>query len=66
MNPIDLTKFETLTLEELRTIATEVGIQFSIGNELITDKEQFLFALDESSPEALEMSFNKIIKNRKN
>jgi hypothetical protein len=64
MAQIDLTKFEKLTLEELRTIATEVGINFLSGNENITDKEKFLDVLDEAYPEELEASYQRILRDR--
>jgi dTDP-4-dehydrorhamnose 3,5-epimerase-like enzyme len=66
MGQLDLSKFENLTLEELRKIATEVGIQFANGNENIKDKEEFLYALDEAYPEELECSYDKMIKNKTN
>jgi len=64
MVQIDLSKFEELTLEELRTVATEVGINFLIGNENVTDKQEFLMTLDEAYPEELEESYNKVLKAR--
>lgn len=64
MNQLDVTKYEKLSLEELRVIVTEVGINFLSGNENITDKEEFLNVLDEAYPEELEESYNKIIRNR--
>lgn len=66
MEEIDLSKFENLSLAELRQMATEVGIKFMIGNDNITDKEKFLNVLDEAVPEELEESYIRIIKNRNN
>jgi len=64
MKQLDLTRFENLTIEELRTIATEVGINFTVGNENIADKEEFLMVLDETSLAELEESYQRVLKNR--
>ena len=43
-------KFENLTLDELKKITTDVGIHFTIGNDNISDKQEFLSVLDEADP----------------
>ncbi|MDT7540608.1 MAG: hypothetical protein QOE33_512 [Acidobacteriota bacterium] len=60
MVQVDLGKFEKLSIEQLRTIATEVGINFLMGNENITDKEDILLALDEADLKELEESYNRV------
>ncbi len=67
MYPIDLSKFakfEKLTLEELRIIATEVGINFLAGNGNIKDKWEFITTFDEADPKELEESYNRVINRR--
>ncbi len=66
MTLFDLKKIENLTLGELKEIATEVGINFTIGNENIKDKQEFLQVLDEAEPYELEQSYRKVLEKRGN
>jgi len=57
-------RLKRLTLEELRQLTTDVGIEFSDGNETITDKEDFILVLDEADKNALQEAYQKILGNR--
>lgn len=64
-------KLDKLSLEELRNLATQVGIEFEGGNENIADtknltaKEQFLLVLDEADKEELFREYKNIIESKK-
>ena len=58
-------KLEDLSLEELRDLTTKVGIKFTIGNQNITDKEEFILVLDEAGRKELIRKYEKIIKFKK-
>jgi hypothetical protein len=63
MGQLNLSKYEKLSIEQLRTIATEVGINFLMGNENVIDKEDILLALDEADPKELEESYDRVQKS---
>lgn len=52
-------QLEKLSLEELCAITTSVGIKFTIGNENIKNKEEFLLVLDEAEKEELLLELEK-------
>lgn len=62
-------KLETLSLDQLRNLATRVGMKFSGGNENVSDRkqmtarEQFIMVLDEVDREKLQAEYDKIIKD---
>lgn len=57
-------KLELLSLEELRELTTRVGIQFTIGNENIQDKQEFILVLDEADKDELIKIYEDIISKR--
>ncbi len=63
-------KLEALSLDELRLLATRVGIHFSGGNESVRDsrtmtaKAEFLNVLDESDPAELNQEYERMIRSR--
>ena len=57
-------KLKGLSLEELREIASATGIKFSIGNEKIMDREEFILVLDEADKNDLMDAYKKIIQKR--
>lgn len=57
-------KLEILSLEELRDLTTKVGINFTIGNENIENKQEFILVLDEAEKDELIEEYNKIIKKK--
>lgn len=52
---------ESLSLEQLREIATAVGVNFSVGNSNIHDKQDFLLVLDEADEHDLVKAYNDIV-----
>ncbi|MEW5805265.1 MAG: hypothetical protein AB1721_00845 [Patescibacteria group bacterium] len=58
-------KLQQLSLEELCQLATKLGIRFSIGNERITDKDDFINVLNEADKSELLREYNEIIKVKK-
>lgn len=57
-------KLEQLSLKELRDLTTKVGIRFTIGNDKITDSDEFVLVLDEADRKELECEYNKIAANK--
>lgn len=57
-------KLELLSLEELRELTTRVGIQFTIGNENIQNKQEFILVLDEADKDELIKIYEDIISKR--
>jgi hypothetical protein len=59
-------KLEKLSPDQLRLLATNVGIKFAGGNESVADrdglsaKEQFILVLDEAGKEELLKEYKKI------
>jgi hypothetical protein len=56
-------KLRQLSLEELCQLTTTVGIEFSIGNNLITDKEEFIGVLDEADQGELKKAYQQILQS---
>lgn len=57
-------KLNQLSLKELRELTTKLGINFSIGNENINNKQDFILVLDEAVKKNLLKEYNKIIKQK--
>lgn len=55
-------RLQKLSLIQLREIANKTGLSFSIGNEHIEDKMEFVNALDESDRTELEKAYKEVIK----
>jgi len=48
-------------LKQLRDLATKVGIKFSVGNEKIRNKEEFVLVLDEADKNELLKEYKKLL-----
>lgn len=57
-------RLEGLTLAELREVAARVGLKFAIGNDRITDREEFLLALDEAEKDELGAALEAALEKR--
>ena len=54
-------KLMKLSLKQLRDLATKVGIKFSVGNEKIRNKEEFVLVLDEADKNELLKEYKKLL-----
>lgn len=54
-------KLRMLSLEQLKTLTDRVGINFTIGNDKITDKEEFILVLDEADKDELYKEYERLI-----
>jgi len=57
-------RLEKLSLAELCEIVTRLGITFTVGNENITDPDEFVLVLDEADRPRLETEYQRIISSR--
>lgn len=57
-------KLEQLSLAELCELTTRVGIKFTIGNDKITDPDEFVLVLDEADRPSLEDEYRRLIDCR--
>ncbi len=57
-------KLDMLSLDELRKLTTQVGIEFSDGNANIIDKQEFISVLDEADQNELKAVYEAIVENR--
>lgn len=53
-------KLDRLSLEELRELSGKVGIRFTIGNDNILDKDEFILVLDEADKNELMAEYKRI------
>ncbi len=58
-------KLNYLSLQELSALSTAVGIDFTIGNEKIKSREEFILVLDEADKKKLYSAYDSIISKRK-
>lgn len=58
-------KLERLSLAQLRDLTTRVGIKFTVGNENITNPQDFILVLDEVDKEELLREYHDILANQR-
>ncbi len=58
-------KLDLFDLEQLKRLATVLGVEFSMGNENITDRDDFTDVLNKAVKEDLLREYKKIIEEKK-
>lgn len=58
-------KLDKLSLSEVRSLANKTGMKFAVGNIKITDKEEFIWILDEADKDELISEYNKLIQEKR-